>query len=121
MKFAFGNLNVKFTKPALLKHRFPNANAKLVPLVKDARHAPLYTGPSSPAFLKRLYPDAIINNTRTASLLSRDARLSFRSHDARIAFMSLVSLNLASQLGEARMPPALNIARLISLIPLPWI
>ena len=93
MKFVFGNLNVRFTKLALLKHHFPNANAKLVPLVKDTRHASLYTEPSSPAFLKRLCPDAIINNTRAASLLSRDAGLEFRSHDARAAFMSPASQN----------------------------
>ena len=99
MKFAFGNLNVRFTK---LAYRFPNTNAKFVPLVKDTRHAPLYVGPSSTAFLKHLCPDAIIGNTRAASLLSRDARLAFRSRDARAAFMSPVSQNPASQLCESR-------------------
>jgi len=73
-------------------------------------------GASSPAFLKRLCPDAITSNARAASLISRDARLAFRSHDARTA-----SQNLTTQLYEARMPPALSIARPISLIPLPRI
>ena len=79
VKSAFGNLNVRFTKLAFLKHRFPNANAKIVLFVKDTRRVPLYAGPSNPAFLKHLCPDAIIGNTRAASLLSRDARLAFQS------------------------------------------
>ena len=105
VKYAFGNLNVRFTKLAFLKHRFLNAtssNAKSVLFVKDTRPAPLYAGPSSPAFLKHLCPDVIIGNTRAASLLSRDARLAFQSCDARVAFMSPTSQNLASQLCEAR-------------------
>ena len=77
VKSAFGNLNVRFTKLVFLKHCFPNANAKFVLFIKDTRHAPLYAGPSSPAFLRHLCPDAIIGNTRAASLLSRDARLAF--------------------------------------------
>ena len=74
---------MRFTKLAFLKHRFLNANAKFVLFIKYTRHAPLYAGPSSPAFLKHLCPDATIGNTRATSLLSRDARLAFQSHDAR--------------------------------------
>ena len=84
VKSAFGNLDVRFTKLAFLKHYFPNANAKFVLFIKDMRHAPLYAGPSSPAFLKHLCLDAIISNTRAASFLSRDARLAFRGRDARL-------------------------------------
>jgi len=107
VKSAFGNLNVRFTKLAFLKHRFPNvssSNAKSVLFIKDTRPAPLhlYTGPSRPAFLKHLYPDATIGNARSASLLSRDARLAFQSHNVRAAFMSSTSQNLASQLYEVR-------------------
>ena len=109
MKYAFDNLNVRFTKLAFLKHRFLNAtssNAKSVLFVKDTRPAPLYAGPSSPAFLKHLYPDATIGNARVASLLSRGARLVFQSHNARAAFIlqdvSSASQNLASQLCEVR-------------------
>ena len=105
VEYAFGNLNVRFTKLTFLKHRFLNAtssNEKSVLFVKDTRPVPLYAGPSSPAFLKHLYPDATIGNTRAASLLSRDARLAFRGRDVRAAFMSPVSQNPASQLCEAR-------------------
>ena len=89
MKYAFGNPNVRFTKLAFLKHRFPNttsSNAKSVFFIKDTRPAPLYlyAGPSRPAFLKHLYPDATIGNARAASLLSPTPQ------------------NLASQLCEAR-------------------
>ena len=106
MKSAFGNLNVRFTKLAFLKHCFPSANAKFVLFVKDTRRAPLYAGPSSPAFLKHLYPDAKIGNARAASLLSRGARPAFQSHNARAPFisqdMSSATQNLTSQLCEAR-------------------
>ena len=80
MRPAFGNLNVRFTKLAFLKHRFPKSNAEFVLFVKDTRRAPpLYAGPSSPVFLKHLCPDVIIGNTRAVSLLSRDAILASRS------------------------------------------
>ena len=121
MKSTFGSPNARFTRLALLKLHSPNANAKLAHLVKYKRHAPLGTGPGSPVFLKRLYPDAVISSARAASLISRDAKLTLKSRDARAAFRRPASLNPASQLCEARMPPTLDIARLISLILLPWI
>jgi len=105
VKSAFGNLNVRFTKLAFLRQRFPNAtssNAKSVLFIKDTRPAPLYAEPSSPAFLKYLYPDVTIGNARAASLLSRDARLAFQCRNARAAFINPTSQNLASQLCEAR-------------------
>ena len=116
MKSMLGSPNVRFTRLALLKPHSPNANVKLAHLVKNKRHAPLGTGPSSPGALKHLCSDAIISNAKAASLISRDTRLAFRSHNARTA-----SQNLATQRHEAKMPPALSIARPISLIPLPWI
>ena len=73
-KSAFGSPNVRLTKLAPLKPHSPYAKAKLAHLVKCKRHAPLGEGPSSPASLKRLCPDAIISNAIVASLLSRDAR-----------------------------------------------
>ena len=111
VKFAFGNLNVRFTKLAFLKLRFPNAtssNVRSVLLIQDTGPAPihLYAGSRRPAFLKHLYPDATIDNARVASLLSRGARLAFQSHNAKAAFIlqdvSSASQNLASQLCEAR-------------------
>ena len=119
-KSAFGNPNVRFTKLAPLKPHSPDAKAKLAYLVKY-KSALLGMGPSSPAIFKRLCPDAIISNVRAASLISRDAKLTLRSRDARAVFMRPASLNPASQLYKARMPPDLDIARLISLILLPRI
>ena len=82
MKSAFGNPNVRFTKLAFLKLRFPNAtssNMRSVLFIQDTRPAPLhlYAGPRRPAFLKHLYPDETIGNARVASLLNRGARLAF--------------------------------------------
>ena len=45
MKSAFGNLNARLTKLALLKLYFSNAtisSARSVPLIPDMRPAPLY-------------------------------------------------------------------------------
>ena len=121
MKSAFGSPNVRFSKQAPRKPNSPDAKAKLAYLVKYKRHALLGMGPNSPAIFKRLCPDAIISNVRAASLISRDAKLTLRSRDARAAFMRPASLNPASQLYKARMPPVHDIARLISVILLPWI
>ena len=96
---------------AHLKSHSLDAKAKLARLVEYKRHRPLGVGPSSPAFIKRLYLDAIIINVRAA----------LKSRDARAAFMRPASLNPASQPHRARMPPVLDIARLISLILLPRI
>ena len=57
-KSAFGNPNVRFTKLVPLKPYSPDAKAKLARLVEYKRYAPLGTGPSCPASLKRLCPDA---------------------------------------------------------------
>ena len=76
---------------------------------------------SSFVFLKRLNPDAVISSARAASLINKDAKLTLRSRDARAAFRRPASLNPASLLCEARMPPAVGITRLISLILLPRI
>jgi len=118
---AFGSPNVRFSKRAPRKPHSPDAKVKLAHLVKHRRHVPLGMGPSSPAIFKRLCPDAIISNVRAASLISRDAKLTLRSRDVRAAFRRPASLNPASQLYRARMPPALDIVRLISLILLPRI
>ena len=121
MKSAFGSPNVRFTRLALLKPHSPDAKAKPAYLVKYKRYALLGMGPSSPAIFKRLYPDAIISNVRAVSLISRDAKPTLRSRDARAAFMRPASLNPASQQYKAGKLPALDIARLISLILLPRI
>ena len=76
-KSAFGSPNVRFTKWAPLKPHSSDTKAKLARLVEYKRHTPLGVGPSSPASLKRLCPDAIISNAIAASLLSRDARRAF--------------------------------------------
>ena len=111
MKYVFGNLKVRFAKLAFLKLRFSNAainSARSVLFIRDTRPAPLhlYEGPRRPAFLKHRYPDAIISNARAASLLSRGARLAYRSQNTRAAFIlqdvSSASQNLVSQLCEAR-------------------
>ena len=90
MKFAFGNLNVRFTKLACLKLRFPNAtssNVRFVLLIQDTRPAPLhlYTGPRRPAFLKHLYPDAIICNaeSRLFSVEAQDSRFRATTREMR--------------------------------------
>ena len=62
---------------APLKPHFLDAKAKLAHLVKHRRHAPLGTGSSSPAFIKRLCPDVIISSEKAMSLIRRDARLAF--------------------------------------------
>ena len=75
MKSAFGSPNARFTRLALLKPHFPNANTKLAHLVKYERHVPLGTGPGCPVFLKHLYPDTVISSARAASLINKDAKL----------------------------------------------
>ena len=121
MKSAFGSPNARFTKQAPRKPHSPDAKAKLAYLVKYKRHATLGTGPGSPVFLKRLYPYAVISSARAASLISREAKLTLKSRDARAAFRRPASLNPASQQYRAGKLPALDIARLISLILLPRI
>jgi len=116
VKSAFGGPNARFLKLGPLKTNSPNAKVKPLRLVKRKRHAPIGVGPSIPLSLTRLCPDAPSSNARIASHLNRDARRALYSRDARTA-----SLKPASRLYSTGMPPVFDVARLISLIPLPWI